>query len=375
MTQTHTTTQIAIVGAGPIGLELAISLERANIDYLLIEAGQVGDFFMQWPPETHFFSTSEHVALAGIPVHNLDQRPISGEQYLAYLRMLVEMFDLNLRLYEPVTHIQRQPDGFILTTAPLSGEKQIHCQQVVLATGGMAAPRLLNIPGEDLPNVTHYYPGPHPYFRQRLLVVGGRNSAVEGALRSWRAGAQVALSYRRPDFNWERIKPHMSMDLGDRLQKGEITFYPSTVPVEITPTHVVLEEVEDSAGNNSSDTSTKLSNPTLRTGRVHHIPTDFVYLATGFVADMSLFAKAGVELDRETEAPTFNPDTMETNVPGLYVAGTAAGGTQSKFTYFISTSHHHVAKIMYHMTGLFPEKLGTITARNNAVTWEEVKAN
>ena len=94
MTQTITTTKIAIVGAGPIGIELAISLERAGIDYLLIEAGQVGDFFMQWPPNTHFFSTSEHVALAGVPVHNLDQRPITGEQYLVYLRTLVEMFDL-----------------------------------------------------------------------------------------------------------------------------------------------------------------------------------------------------------------------------------------------------------------------------------------
>lgn len=359
MTQTRTTTKIAIVGAGPLGIELAISLERAGIDYLLIEAGQVGDFFMKWPPNTHFFSTSEHVALAGVPVHNLDQRPITGEQYLVYLRTLVEMFDLNLRLYEPVIHIERRANDFSLTTAPLSGEKEIVCQQVVLATGGMAGPRLLNIPGEELPNVTHYYPGPHPYFRQKLLVVGGRNSAVEGALRSWRAGAAVSMSYRQADFNFERIKPHMSMDLGDRLSKGEITFYPSTVPVEITPTHVMLQEVEDGEAN----------------GRLLQVPTDFVYLATGFVADMALFAKAGVSLEGESETPTFNPDTMETNVPGLYVAGTAAGGTQSKFTYFISTSHHHVAKIMKHITGRLPEKLGTVPARNNAVTWEEVKAN
>ncbi|MBE2225664.1 MAG: NAD(P)-binding domain-containing protein, partial [Anaerolineae bacterium] len=229
-------------------------------------------------------------------------------------------------------------------------------------------PRLLNIPGENLPHVTHYYPGPHPYFRQKLLVVGGRNSAVEGALRSWRAGADVAMSYRKPAFNFERIKPHMSMDLGDRLSKGEIKFFPSTVPVEITPTHVVLAEVEEGGQENGSFDK-------LRTGRFHQVPTDFVYLASGFVADMSLFAQAGVALEGESEVPAFNPNTMETNVPGLYVAGTAAGGTQSKFTYFISTSHHHVAKIMKHITGSLPEKLGTIPARNNAVTWEEVKAN
>jgi thioredoxin reductase (NADPH) len=360
MTQSITNTKIAIVGAGPIGIELAISLERAGFDYLLIEAGQIGDFFMKWPPETHFFSTSEHVALAGVPVHNLDQRPLTGEQYLAYLRTLVEMFDLNLRLYEPVKAVQPEANGFLLTTNPLAGEKHIRCDYLVMATGGMAGPRLLNIPGEDLPNVTHYYPGPHPYFQQRLLVVGGRNSAVEGALRSWRAGAQVTMSYRKTDFNFERIKPHMSMDLGDRLSKGEISFHPATIPVEITPTHVTLAATEDGVNANS---------------RSFQVPTDFVYLATGFVADMSLFAEAGVELHSESQVPTFNPNTMETNVPGLYVAGTAAGGTQSKFTYFISTSHHHVAKIMKHITGVLPEKLGTIPARNNAVTWEEVKAN
>jgi thioredoxin reductase (NADPH) len=122
---------------------------------------------------------------------------------------------------------------------------------------------------------------------------------------------------------------------------------------------VVLAETDDETKN----------------GRFLQVPTDFVYLATGFVADMSLFAQAGVTLNGEAEVPTFNPDTMETNVPGLYVAGTAAGGTQSKFSYFISTSHHHVTKIMKHITGIIPDKLGTIPARNNAVTWEEVQAN
>ena len=118
MTDTITQTNIAIVGAGPIGIELAIALQRIGADYLLIEAKQIGDAFSQWPPNTHFYSTPEHVALAGIPVHNLDQLPISGERYLAYLRTLVEMYDLNLRLYEPVTGIKRQEDRFVLRTKP-----------------------------------------------------------------------------------------------------------------------------------------------------------------------------------------------------------------------------------------------------------------
>ena len=353
-------TDVAIIGAGPIGIELAISLERAGIDYLLIEAKQIGNAISMWPPNTHFYSTPEHVALAGVPVHNLDQLPITGEQYLAYLRTLVEMFDLNLRIYEPVADIQRKEKGFVIRTEPLSGPKIYHACNVVLATGGMAGPRMLDIPGEDLPHVTHYFPGPHPYFRTDILVVGGRNSAIESALRCWRAGAKVTICYRRPDFDYDRIKPHLAMDLKDRLRKGEIAFLPSTIPVEITPTHVILASTPDGVN----------SNP-----RTSQREVDFVLLNTGFVANMDLFKIAGVTLNGKEQVPEHNVTTMETNVPALFVAGTATGGTQSRFTYFISTSHDHVAKIVKAITGEIPDGLGTVAARNNAVTWEEVKAN
>jgi thioredoxin reductase (NADPH) len=224
----------------------------------------------------------------------------------------------------------------------------------------MAGPRLLGIPGEDLPHVSHYFPGPHTYFRTRLLIVGGRNSAVEAALRCWRAGAEVALSYRREDFNWERIKPHLSGDLRDRIAKGEITFYPRTVPTRITAEQVELAAVDADLTPNGQ--------------RIRHA-ADFVLLATGFTADANLFEQLGVVLQGTERAPIFDPQTMETDVPGLYVAGTAAGGTQDRFTYFISTSHDHVARIATHLTGRSPGPLGTVAARNNAVTWEEVKAN
>lgn len=353
---------VIIVGAGPIGIELAVALQDAGMDYVLIEANQVGDAFMKWPPNTHFFSTPEHVALAGVPVHNLDQRSITGEQYLAYLRTVVEMFDLNVRVYEPVTAVIPQDEGgFLVKTTHRLGPKAYQCRSVVMATGGMAGPRLLNIPGEDLPHVSHYFPGPHHYFRTRLLIVGGRNSAAEAALRCWRVGAaDIAMSYRRPELNFERIKPHLSVDLGDRLEKGEITFYPATIPVEVTPRHVVLMPTEDGVTPN---------------GRIIKHEADFVYLATGFKADMTLFAEAGVQLVGKEERPYFDEATMETNIKGLFVAGTAAGGTQERFTYFISTCHDHVAKISKAITGQLPSRLGTITRRNNAVTWEEVKAN
>ena len=352
-----------IIGGGPIGLELAIALQRLGHDYLLLEANQIGHAFMTWPPHTHFFSTPEHVALAGVPVHNLDQRSVSGEQYLAYLRMLAEMFDLQVRPYEPVRCIERQTGGFVVETERRGQRRQYQARQVVLATGGMARPRRLNIPGEDLPHVRHYFPGPHPYFRTRLLVVGGRNSALEAALRCWRGGANVTISYRHPNLDFNRIKPHLAMDIGDRLDKGEIRFLPATLPVAIAAETVTLAyTAEPLAANGAPE-------------RQFQVPADFVLFCIGFEADMGLFRQAGVTLLGEAQVPHFDPQTMETNVPGLYVAGTAAGGTQSKFTYFIATCHDHVEKIVRAITGHPAGPLGTVTARNNAVAWQEVKAN
>ncbi|HZD11664.1 MAG TPA: NAD(P)-binding domain-containing protein [Candidatus Binatia bacterium] len=352
---------VAIIGAGPIGIEMAIALEEVGInDYVLFEARQIGHTISRWPPHTHFYSTPEHVALAGIPVHNVDQQPITGEQYLAYLRTLVEYFDLPLQHYEPVQKVEQLNHGFRLRTLPQRGPQTYHCRKLILATGGMARPRLLGIPGEDLPHVSHYFPGPHVYFRRRLLVVGGKNSALESALRCWRGGAEVSISYRRPCFDFDVVKPHLADDISTRLDKGEITFLPSTVPVEITPAHVLLAKID------------QCLQPTTETFRR---PFDAVLLATGFAADMGLFRQAGVELHGVEQAPVYDAKTMETNVPDLYIAGTAAGGSQVKFEHFISTSHDHVARIAKALTGRLPERLGSVQARNNAVSWEEVKSN
>lgn len=354
------TTEVAIVGGGPVGIEMAIALQEAGVDYILIEARQIGHTISTWPPHTHFYSTPEHVALAGIPVHNLDQQPITGEQYLAYLRTLVEYFDLNLHHYEPVEKIEALEPGFRLQTRPQRGPRTYVCQKLILATGGMAAPRILGIPGEDLMHVSHYYPGPHPYFRRRLLVVGGKNSALEAALRSWRGGAQVTISYRRSDFDFEVVKPHLADDISTRLEKGEIDFLPGTVPIEITPCDVLLARTD--AQFNA-------------TGSTFRYEADAVLLATGFQADMGLFRQLDAALQGPEQAPVYNSQTMETTVPDLYVAGTAAGGSQIKFQYFISTSHDHVARIVKALTGRLPQRLGTVDARNNAVSWDEVKRN
>ncbi|MDX1615578.1 MAG: NAD(P)-binding domain-containing protein [Candidatus Promineifilaceae bacterium] len=353
-------TEVIIVGGGPIGIELAIALKRACVAHILIEARQIGAAISRWPAHTHFFSTNEHVALAGVPVHNLNQQPLSGDQYLAYLRMLVEMFDLRLHNYETVIAIDRLAEGFEVRTHRKGSERLYRARYVVLATGGLDRPRRLNIPGEDMAHVSHYFEGPHKYFRTRLLVVGGKNSALEAALRCWRAGAQVAISYRRPSFDFDVVKPHLGMDIRDRLEKGEITFYPATLPTEITADEVVLTAVDETFSSN---------------GHSQRVAADFVLLATGFKADMRLFVQAGVELLGERQQPRVDAETMETNVPGLFVAGTAGGGTQERFEYFISTTHDHVAKVVKAITGRAPERIGTVPARNNAVTYREVKAN
>jgi thioredoxin reductase (NADPH) len=351
--------QVIIVGAGPIGLELAATLKRAKIDYLHFDARQIGYTISWWPRNTRFFSTTERIEIAGIPAPSTTQGRLTGEEYLAYLRSIIEQLDLQIHTYEPVTDIQRLESGFQVKTNPLSGERRYRCQNVVLATGDMHAPNKLGIPGEDLPHVSHYFRDPHDYFRKRLLVVGGRNSAVEAALRCWRAGSQVAISYRKAEFDSKIVKHFLLPDLLAQIEQGTIAFLPQTIPVEVTPEHTILECLEEGHPN----------------GEFIVQPMDFVLLATGFVADMSLFQRAGVNLLGDECAPEYNPENMETNVPGLYVAGTAVAGSQKRYKLFIENSHVHVAKIMASLTGQWPDKIGTIPARQYDLPTEEIQAN
>lgn len=346
--------EVAIIGAGPIGLEMAVCLKRAGVDYVQFDAHQIGYSMTWWPRNTDFFSTTERLAIAGVPIQNNQQQRITGEDYLAYLRGVVELFDLQINTYEPVTTLERDDDCFLLTTAPLSGERQFRCRRVVVAIGDMEYANTIGIPGEDLPNVSHYFRDPHDYFRMRLLIVGGRNSAVEAALRCWRAGAQVAVSYRKPRFD-ERVKHWLLPDMEAQVEAGTITFFPETIPLEITPTHVVLQS--------------------LATGETIIHETDFVLLATGFRGDQSLLEMAGVELHGENRVPVFNEATMETNVAGLYLAGTVAAGIQQRYTIFIENAHEHVGKITADITGRWPEKLGDVRSRNYELAFEDIAAN
>ena len=370
MTSTSTSTQqtgvgrrhaVAIIGAGPIGLELAACLKRAGVDYVHFDANQIGHTMTWWPRNTHFFSTTERLAIAGVPIQNNHQQRITGEDYLAYLRGIVEQFDLHVHTYETVVAIQRDAAGFRLTSTSQIGERTTLAERVVLAVGDMHWPNRLNIPGEDLPHVSHYFRDPHDYFRTRLLIVGGKNSAAEAALRCWRAGAEVTVSYRRPRMDQERVKHWLLPDLEAQFEAGTIGFLPDTVPVEITPQHVVLMPT---AGGVPVPGAT----PILHA-------TDFVLLNTGFRGDQSLLTMAGVELVGENRVPVFDPATMETNVPGIYLAGTVAAGVQQRYTLFIENCHDHAGKITQAVTGHWPAALGNVPARNYDLDFSQIQAN
>lgn len=320
--------QVAIVGAGPIGLELAVALKQAGIDYVQFDAGQIGTTIAWYPPQMLFHSSSDRLALAGMPIQTANQQKITREEYLAYLRALVQQFGLTVRTYERVAGIERLPGGgFELRTITLGDEKHTtRVEQVVLAIGAFHAPRLIDVPGEDLPHVSHYLGDPHQYFGKRLLIVGGRNSAVEAAVRCHRAGADVTISYRGDDFDPKVVKFWLLPEVRALIRDGLVRFLPRTCVEAIRPASVVLSSGE--------------------------VPADFVLLMTGYRQDPKLFDMLGVRLEGNAREPVHDPETMETNVRGVFIAGTAVAGTPPrKVSVIVETCHVHVPRIVAAIRG------------------------
>lgn len=355
---------VVIVGGGPIGLELAIALDRAGIENLVIEAGCVGSTMSWWAPGTTFFSSPERIAIAGVPLDSPDQSKTSRERYLTYLRAVVRQFRPRVRTYTRVTRIEREGEVFALHVVPsetgVGGPSEIlrradqpidtrdaevvRCRRLVLAIGDMHRPRRLDVPGEDLPHVSHYLDDPHVYFGRRVLIVGGKNSAVEAALRLHRVGCDLTISYRGSAFDPRRVKYWLRPELEWLIERGDIRFLPRTVVERLDPggpgvrSHLkaTLRPCDDSGaavGSLDADNAIELN-------------VDDVLLLIGYEQDPSLFEQLGIELVGDARAPRHTPSTMETNVPGVYVAGTAVGGSQSRARVFIENSHVHVARIV-----------------------------
>ena len=319
---------VAIIGAGPIGLELHVALKQAGIDVVQFDAGQIGSTIEWYPPQMLFHSSSDRLALAGVPIQTANQQKITREEFLAYLRALVQQFGLGVRTYERVTRVVKLPGGgFELTTQALDGEHRTRAEQVVLAIGAMHAPRLLGVPGEELPHVSHYLGDPHIYFGKRLLIVGGRNSAVEAAVRCSRAGADVTISYRGADFDPKVVKFWLLPEVRALIRDGLVRFLPRTNVAEIRRGTVLLDPAQE-------------------------IAADFVLLMTGYRQDPTMFEMLGVGLEGPQRQPVHDPETMETNVPGVFVAGTAVAGTPPrKVAVIVETCHVHVPRIVAAIRG------------------------
>ncbi|MBT8486492.1 MAG: NAD(P)-binding domain-containing protein [Phycisphaerales bacterium] len=349
---------VAVIGGGPIGLELAVAFRQAGVSCVQFEAGAIGSTIAWWAPGTQFFSSPERLELAGVPLVTPDQAKATREQYLGYLRSVVRQFDLDVRTYERVVGIERTETGFRLRSVRSSHgvggpednadatprhagpetrtETLTDTRRIVLAIGNLHRPRSLDgVPGVTLPHVSHYFAEPHRYFKRRVLIVGGKNSAVEAALRCYRVGADVTLSYRGEAFDPRRVKYWLRPEIEWLIEQGRIGWHPRTRPVRITPEAVTLAPVE-------------AAEP------ITTVAADDVLLLTGYEQDPRLFEDLGVELMGDARAPRHERETMETPVPGVYVAGTAVGGSQRRTRVFIENSHVHVERIVRAITGRDP---------------------
>ncbi len=313
------------MGAGPSGLAAAIACRHHGLDYLVVEQGALVDAVARFPVDMVFFTTPELLEIGGVPLTTPYDKPTRAEA-LNYYRKVTDTFQLQVALFEQVTAVERDlTDGspvFAMSTrSRLGAERVREARAVVLAMGYYGLPNLIGVPGEDLPHVSHFYREPHPYYRQRVVVVGGKNSACEAALDLYRHGAHVTLVHRGATLG-ESVKYWVRPDMENRIKNGSVAAHFNTRVVAITPTAVVVE----------SD------------GVRREIAADGVLLLTGYHADPGFLRDAGVELDPETLAPRHDPLTFETNVPNLFVAGGQIAGTRTG-SVFIENGRLHGEQI------------------------------
>lgn len=324
--------RVIIVGAGPIGLELSVALRQHAIEHRVFDAGPIGQTMTWWAPGTRWFSSNERIAIAGVPLLTVDQAKATREEYLTYLRSVVAQFELPVSTFCPVVDIQRSGGRFTVTTRDSSGRRQRDADAVVLAIGGTDFPRRLDVPGQELPHVDGYLREPHRYAGRKVVIIGGRNSAVEAALRLHHVGARVTLCYRGDELPSDGIKYWLLPEITGLIGAGRIVGCFGRQVQRITEDGVVVLN--------------------HKTNQQEVLAADDVLSLIGYEQDKSLLRAAGVELLDDCQRPRFDPETMQTNVAGIYVAGTVVAGTQnSKYKIFLENCHDHVGKILRHLTG------------------------
>jgi thioredoxin reductase (NADPH) len=310
---------VLVVGGGPCGLAAAISAKNAGLSVVVVEAEVIVSTIVHYPTYVRFFSTADKLSLGDVPFVTAVEKP-SRRDALAYYRAVVKHFDLDVRQYERVTSIERTGDGFIVH----SSKRDERAKAVIVATGYFGSPNYLNVPGEDLPHVTHVYREGHPAFDQDVVVVGGGNSAAEAALDLWRSGARVTLVHFGPTFD-KYIKPWVLPDFENRVKEGSIAVCWNSRVASIDRDTVVLDKGEE-------------------------LPATFVYVMTGFAPQVELLRNAGVPIDEETGVPQHDPATLETSVPGIFIAGVVVAGFDANKV-FIENGRYHGDRIVSRLLG------------------------
>lgn len=331
MTDSTEAIDVVVVGAGPCGLAAAISLGRAGFRTVVVDADCVVSSITQYPTYATFFSTAEKLSLGGLPFVISDAKPTRRDA-LTYYRAVVQHFNLTVRQFERVEAIEGSAPDFTVRTRRRDGSaRRIPCRAVVVATGYWGSPNRLEVPGEELPHVTHAYREGHVAFQQRAVVVGGGNSAAEAALDLWRAGADVTLVHFGPAFD-KKIKPWILPDLNNRIAEGAIHARWNS---RVTAIRGDAVEVVDTEGD------------------VGRIPADHVFLLTGFAPNVTLLREAGVPIDPGTGIPSHDPATLETSVPGLFIAGVVTAGYDANKV-FIENGRFHGDFIAARLKGSAP---------------------
>ncbi len=331
---------LLVIGAGPCGLAAAISAQRAGLRALVVDAGVVAGTIAQYPTYVRFFSTAEKLSLGGLPFVVATEKP-SRRDALAYYRAVVQHFGLTVRQYEKVRAIEGTSGAFRVRTRTRAGEdRAIHAGAVVVATGYFGSPNKLGVPGEELPHVSHLFREGHEAFQQNVVVIGGGNSAAEATLDLWRSGARVTLVHFGPTFD-KRIKPWVQPDFENRVKEGSIAARWNARVAAIEPGAV---RVVPSGG----PPSTADSQPSA--DDAESIPATLVYVMTGFAPNLTLLRDVGVPIDAATGIPAHDPGTLETSVPGVFIAGVVVAGFDANRV-FIENGRYHGDRIVARLTG------------------------
>lgn len=315
------TLDIIIIGGGPIGLACGLEAQKAGLKYVILEKGTLVNSLYHYPSNMTFFSTSERLEIGGVPFVSVNAKPTKTEA-LEYYRRIADSFRLNVHTFEEVTQIQKKDGIFDVE----SSKSSYQTKNIILATGFFDAAVKLNVPGEDLPKVTHYYKEPHFYYKQKVLVVGANNSAVDAALETWRKGAEVTMVIRGKEIG-PRVKYWVRPDIINRIEEGSIKAYFESEVIDIHP-----EKVE------------------IKTPKGHiTLENDYVIAATGYQPDFAILRMLGVTCsDDDKRIPDYHPETQESNQKGVYLAGVVCGGMETH-VWFIENSRVHAQKIIHHI--------------------------